>query len=258
MIYPILTQCMIKTTQLFFQQYKPSIWINQMTQLVFSLWLHHIPTFRSLSPDLHPSSHVRFCSFRLQRLSSQGYSKSKCLLISLDYQMFHFTNSWLTADSDKMLSCKDLPFLINWKQWNSPRLYLFIAPTSKRSKPVRVITAALNEGLLIISPLSLLQPQILDVSVLRSQDGWFCATHCTLSTICSNAQKMCRAEWRGPLLQTRHPSGRKQAASTLRRGRAEEAPLGMIFSPRTWHSAWPAWIIRMRIIIIIMLIKCSK
>lgn len=99
----------------------------------------------------------------------------------------------------------------------------FIAPTSKRSKPARVITAALKEGLLIISPLSLLQPRILDVSLCR---GARTGDSVLLATICSNAQKMCCAEWRGSLLKTRHPSGRKRAASSSRRRGREEVPSG--------------------------------
>lgn len=106
----------------------------------------------------------------------------------------------------------------------SSSLRLFITPTSKRSKPTLVITALQKEGLLIISPLSLLHPQILDVSLLRSRDGWFGATHYTHFTICSNAQKMCLTEW-GSLLQTHHRLWRKQATSFWTGGAGRRADI---------------------------------
>lgn len=127
----------------------------------------------------------------------------------------------------------------------------FISLTSKRSKPACVITAGLKEGLLIISPLSLLQPEVLDVSKC-----WGARTGDSVLLIALFLQyvqtpRKCVALNGGdPSCKVATPSNRPSPKEGHGRGRDSHR--------KPCPSVWPAWIIRMRIIIIIMLIKCSK
>lgn len=123
----------------------------------------------------------------------------------------------------------------------------YSSPPSKRSKPTLVITAGQKGGLLIISPLSVLHAQILDVSLCW---GAALADLVPLITLTSqyvqtprkcvllNGFRSCKLAT--PLEESRQPHSEREASGGREGGRTF-----LSHTHATWPSALAAWITRM-------------